>query len=118
MPKPSDTVASLRVIKKLNPGSRGAKALTLRYGPELVCVRHRIDATGTRKLTTVELLVDERPIAHRPGPVVDVAVRVQELDVRQKLKSAGARWDPQGKVWRIRRATAVALGLRDRIVKD
>jgi len=54
---PQSPMAELRVIKKLAPGVRGTKALTAAYGAALVCVRHRLDASATKRLTTVELLV-------------------------------------------------------------
>lgn len=109
-------LSTLRVVKKIAAGSRGAKALTERFGEQLVCVRHRIDPTGTRRLTTVELLVSERAIARKPSPMVDIALRVQERHLQARLKAAGARWDNTEQTWRIRRATAIALGLKSRIV--
>lgn len=106
----------LRVLKKLAPDTRGAKGLTAQYGHRLVCVRHRLDETGTRRLTTVELIVAENVIHRRPGPTVDVAVRPQEKELQAKLKAAGARWHKADEVWSIRRSTAIALGLKARIV--
>ena len=43
-------------------------------------------------------------------------VRVQERDLQTRLKVAGAQWDKTAQVWRVRRATAVPLGLKKRIV--
>jgi len=106
----------LRVMKKLAPNARGAKGLTAQFGRQLVCVRHRLDETGTKRLTTVELIVSERVISRRPGPTVDVAVRPQERELQAKLKAAGARWNKADEVWSIRRSTAIALGLKERIV--
>lgn len=108
--------AELRVLKKLAPHARGAKGLTAQYGDQLVCVRHRIDETGARRLTTVELIVAENVIRRRPGPTVDVAVRPQEKELQAKLKAAGARWHKADEVWSIRRSAAIALGLKARIV--
>lgn len=107
---------ALRVIKTIAAHGRGAKAFTAQHGERLVCVRHRIDPTGTRRLTTVELVVAERPIARKQSPLVSVSVAVHERAVQARLKISGARWDPVEQVWRVRRATAVALGLRARIV--
>lgn len=107
---------TLRVIKKIAVNSRGAKRLSMQYGQQLVCVRHRLDSTGTKRLTTVELIVSEDLIGRRPGPTVDVEVHPREKDLQAKLKAAGARWDKTELVWRIRRSTAVALGLKGRIV--
>ena len=109
-------VATFRVIKKLAPDRRGAKGLAAEYGEQLVCIRHRVDPTVTLRLTTVELVIAQRPIARRPSPMVDLAIRPQERELQARLKAAGARWDAMEKVWRIRRATAIALGLKKRIV--
>ncbi len=109
-------LASLRVVKKIAAGDRGAKALTAQFSDKLVCIRHRIDPTGTKRLTTVELVVSEKLIARKPSPMINVALRVQERELQARLKAAGARWDITKEVWRVRRATAVALGLRKRIV--
>lgn len=107
--------ADHRVIKKLPAGSQGAKALTTEYGDRLVCVRHRLDPAGTKRITTVELVVSTKPIARRPSPIVAVRLRVHERALQRRLKAAGARWDDARQVWRVRRATAMALGLRQRI---
>lgn len=107
---------ALRVIKKFAPNDRGAKGLTTEYGNQLVCVRHRLDSTGTKRLTTVELIVSENHIIRRPGPTVDVSLRPQEKELQSRLKAAGARWQKAAQVWSIRRSTAIALGLKDRIV--
>ena len=114
--KPKQPDTNLRVIKKLAANARGAKALTAEYGDKLLCVRHRIDATGAKRLVTVELVVSEKLIARRPGPTVDVAIKVQEKAIQAKLKAAGARWDATEQVWMIRRSIAIALGLKNRIV--
>ena len=107
---------TLRVIKKLAPHQRGAKGLTDEYGDRMVCVRHRIDATGTQRLTTVELIISQKRISLRPSPLVEISVRFNERQLRAQLKAAGANWNPDRKVWQIRRATAMALGLKHRIV--
>lgn len=108
--------ADLRVIKRFAPGARGAKGLTAQYGSELVCVRHRLDETGTVRLTTVELIVRRTPIRRRPGPTVDVSLRPYEKALQAKLKAAGAKWHKTEQVWSIRRTTAIGLGLKTRIV--
>lgn len=108
-------IARLRVIKKLAPHARGAKALTAQYGDDLVCVRHRMDASGRRRLTTVELVVGVQAIRRQPSPLVDVKVQSHELTVRARLMAAGAKWNPRRQTWRLRRATAMLLGLKCRI---
>ncbi|MBA4182166.1 MAG: hypothetical protein C0506_16390 [Anaerolinea sp.] len=114
--KKKPPAAELRVMKKLAPSARGAKGLTAQYGGQLVCVRHRLDETGTKRITTVELIVSEKLISRRPGPTVDVEVRPQEKQLQAKLKAAGGKWHDAEAVWSIRRSTAIALGLKSRIV--
>lgn len=103
-------------MKKFAPNARGAKGLTAEYGDKLVCVRHRLDVTGTKRITTVELVVSEKAIARKPGPTVDVSVRAHEKELQSRLKAAGARWHNTEGIWSIRRSTAMALGLKARIV--
>ncbi len=105
-----------RVIKKIAPNERGAKGLSAEYGRQLVCVRHRIDATGSKRVTTVELVVSEKVIKRRPGPTVDVALKPQERALQATVKAAGGKWHEGDAVWSIRRSTAITLGLKSRIV--
>lgn len=117
MPAKVPTVSTdARVIKKLAPDTNGAKHLSAKYGASLVCVRHRLDDTGTQRITTVELVVSVQPIRRRPGPTVDVRVLPKERALQAKLKQAGARWHETEAVWSLRRSAAIALGLKDRIV--
>ena len=55
-----------------------------------------------------------------PRAVGKVALRVgwREVELRQRVKAAGGKWDPAARVWRLRRDRAEELGLEDRIVDD
>ncbi len=44
-----------------------------RYGDRLVCVRYRDDAEGQRKITTVEIVAEERPWHPAPQRIPDDA---------------------------------------------
>lgn len=56
-------------------------------------------------MTTVEIIVDRRS---RTKPLfldadlVAVAVAYEEKALREKLKAAGGRWDPEEKFWKVR----------------
>ncbi len=113
--KKPDAIA-MRVMKTIAPDERGSKSLTAEYGANLVCVRHRLDTSGAKRLTTVELIVSEKIINRRPGPTVDISLLPREKHLHARLKAAGARWHKSEEVWSIRRSTAVALGLKERIV--
>lgn len=45
----------------LPPGRNGTKKLLRQYGDRLLRVRYRYDSETRRRLTTVELIVDEVP---------------------------------------------------------
>ena len=107
-----------RVIKTLSPSDRGAIELARRYGDALVCVRHRTDAKGKVRHTTVELVVDRTPIRPRPVRMVGIKVDAHERPLQAMLKAAGARWDPESRLWRLPRRVAGILNLRQRIVDE
>jgi hypothetical protein len=37
------------------------------------------------------------------------------MDLRQKVKGVGAKWDPGRRLWMLRRDRAIELGLQERI---
>ncbi|MDE2434036.1 MAG: hypothetical protein KGN37_14440 [Burkholderiales bacterium] len=100
------------VTKTLAPGQPGTRAWSQHHGAALVCVRYRESADGSRRYTTVELVVDER-INRRPKPpqLVNVSVDPYDQTIRQKLIAAGGIWDAQQKIWVINRRKARALRL-------
>jgi hypothetical protein len=117
------------VIKKLAAGAPGTKRYVREYGEQLLCVRYRRDIAGTRRLTTVELIVDEAPLAPPqnavekklfPHPNGNVVVRVgyHEQALRQRVKEAGAKWLPDRKLWQLPRRKAVEMRIEKRIVTE
>jgi len=106
------------VIKTLAPGSPGAQKLALRYGADLVCVRHRVDAGGRQRITTVELVVDVSEIRSRGRAEPELALRLAmgEQALRASIQQAGGRWDAAARVWWLRRSQVLALGLKGRVV--
>jgi len=109
------------VRKTLHPGERGTRKLLKIHGENLVCVRYRYDEGAGTRLTTVELVVARAPLK-RPrrlpaSALVSVKVEPWEKPLHERLKKAGARWDPALRLWRMRYDTALALGLRRRIQK-
>ena len=107
----------------LRPGQPGTKKLIERYGASLVCVRYRYDSEQSRRYTTVELIVDERPWTPRPRKQRDtrgaelVALRIgyNEIALRQHLLAAGAVWNPAIQCWIVSRSKSRQLKLADRI---
>jgi hypothetical protein len=109
--------APLRVTKKLSPQSKGAIKLTHQFGAALVCVRHRVDARGEFRYTTVELLVDKTPIRPRVETQVALQIELTERSLQGAVRAAGARWDSKARVWRMSKRLAGILRLTNRIVE-
>ena len=76
--------AETRIVKRLSATQAGAIKLAQRYGEALVCVRYRHDAQGRLRYTTVELVVDQAPIAARADldQLVMVRLGVDEAELR------------------------------------
>ncbi len=103
------------VLKKLAPGVPGARRLAARFGDALVCVRYREDADGARRFTTVELVVETRPLP--PGEQL-VRIAFEEAELRARVKQAGGTWDPKRKLWRLPRAIVRKLKLTSRVIRE
>jgi hypothetical protein len=109
--------ANHRVVKTLSPTDRGAIALAQQYGDALICVRHRTDAKGKFRHTTVELLVQTSPIRPRTVKIVGIKTEPHERSLHSVLRAAGGIWDAKARLWRLPRRVAGILNLRDRIVE-
>ena len=107
-----------RVVKKLSGHQGGAVKLARRYGAALVCVRYRQDMQGLHRYTTVELVVDEAPVASKraDATIVDVRVRFTETELRERLRTSGASWDPKRQLWRVRYRVVKQLGIANRVI--
>ncbi|WP_243375371.1 hypothetical protein [Geotalea sp. SG265] len=108
----------MKTQKHLKPGQQGTKRLVEQFGDALVCVRYRYDAIHGVRLKTVEIIVEEKPCTtapHRDEEIVPVVVAYTEKPLRDKLKAAGAKWDPQEKVWLIAYGKIRGTELEDRI---
>ncbi len=104
----------------LRPGDPGTKRYTREYPDTLVAVRYRYDERTWRRYTTVELIVDESPWVPEknvrdPMRLVGLRVGYQETELRAKLRSAQARWDPDAKLWWLPFGIVAELGLEERI---
>ena len=112
----TDSTSSLSaesvVLKKLSPKTPGAKRYASQYGETLVCVRYREDPHGKRRLTTVELIVDERPLPVPAG----VRIAYGETELRRQVKAAGGIWDAERRLWRLPKTVIRKLKLEHRVV--
>lgn len=121
--RPSVEPRTMRIRLHPKPGQKGTKQLLAQYGDRLICVRYRYDAHRQKRFKTVELVVAERdwdPSRPRFANDQIVALRVAfpEVEVRERVKQAGGRWNPDRQVWQMRYDHAVALGLDGRIVDE
>ena len=109
--------AETRIVKRLSATQAGALKLAQRYGGALVCVRYRHDAQGRLRYTTVELVVDQAPIAARADldELVMVRLGFDEAQLRQQALAHGARFDMKQRLWCMTRRTAKRLRLIRRI---
>jgi hypothetical protein len=90
----------------LKPGQKGTRRLLEQYGNALLCVRYRYDEKRQVRLKTVEIIVEERPCKpptrYRDTDLVAIMVPYTETALRETLKGAGGRWNPEEKLWRVR----------------
>ncbi len=118
----------LPVVKSMRPGEKGTQRLLREWGEHLVMVRYREDEAKTRRYTTIEIVVDERKrpepqinqraaLAQRNKQLVGLRVHYADSATQKRLRQAKAYWHRGVKLWLCRYDTAVALGLRDRIVE-
>jgi hypothetical protein len=117
------TVGSMRARSKLRPGQPGTHKLVAQYGDRLVCVRYRYDAVKRRRYTTAEIVVresewDPLPSATARRQIVAVRVELQETVLREKVKAAGGRWNPEDRVWHLPMEQVLQLGLESRVVRQ
>lgn len=101
----------MEVKRTMNPGEPGTRKLAQAYGEKLVCVRYRYNASSHKRLTTVELIVDEKPwyssrhikpnISTRNKPPGKVFVKVffSEAALRERVKNAGGVWSKEKRLW-------------------
>jgi hypothetical protein len=111
--------ADTHVVKRLSASQPGALKLARRYGDALVCVRYRHDRSGRHRYTTVELVVDDAPVAPRAclDDIVAVKLNFGDTAVRQRALAHGATWNGELRLWFMPRRLARKLGLVARIVE-
>lgn len=112
----AEVLSDLRVARRIAPNRDGSKKFTLRYGEQLVCVRHRLNSDGTVRFTTVELLVEQTPVIPTGTRLVAIRLQPDDRTTRSLLLSCGAKWDKSRKVWLVPRKLAMTFGLLDRVV--
>ena len=76
-----------------------------KHGAALLGGRYRYDEKRGVRLKTVEIVVEQKAwtptLPYRDEEIVSVTAAFTEKAVRDKLKAAGGRWDPNEKVRRV-----------------
>jgi hypothetical protein len=108
---PDPPVGRLRVARRYAPQQPGAKRFALRYGDQLVCVRHRLSDDGRIRHTTVELLIESTPIVSRQRSLIAIRIPASDRNTRQLLLACGAEWKPRERVWLLPHLVAKNLRL-------
>jgi hypothetical protein len=113
----------MKAYGHLKPGQKGTHRLLTKFGAALLCVRYRYDEETGENLTTAEIIIERRPsnrsIRHKDMDVVAVAVPYEEQVLREKVKTAGGRWDSGQRVWRIQYGSIKTdVALVNRIVPE
>ncbi len=107
----------------LRPGMPGTKKLVARYGERLLCVRYLYDEARSRRLKTVELVIEEVPWrgrARKPRrnehDLGGVRVAWDEAELRVAVKKAGGIWRPRQKLREMPWNAVRTLGIGHRVV--
>jgi hypothetical protein len=113
----SNPGAATRVTRSLRPGQPGTLKLMRLYGRGLLCVRYREDARGQTRYTTVEIVVDQSPVARRltDRSILWVRIAWGEAELASRAKAMGARWDPAVRLWKMSYKAVKALDLHSRV---
>jgi len=97
---------AVKIRLTLKPGQDGTKSLVKKYGDALVCVRFRYDELTRQRVKTVELIVERsdweptsKHFSHET--VVPLRIAASNMAIRSKAKAAGARWNPEKRLWYI-----------------
>ena len=113
----------MKIGKKLKPGQPGTKKWLEKFEENLVCVRYRYDKNNNRKLTTVEIVVDQQDWKKNPqriprNKLMAIQVGFEEKNIQRLVRSAGGKWNRTKQVWELSYGEILDLGLKHRIVKE
>lgn len=111
----------MRIKRTLLPNQDGTKTWVDKYGKDLVCVRYRYDEVKNKRITTVELIVNEKVweknIERIPAnKIMQIKVKYEEVNLRMLIKQSGGKWNTENKYWELPYSEVKALGLENRIM--
>ena len=113
----------MKTRRKLLPGQPDTIKLLEQYGEDLVCVRYRYDSQRKIKMKTAEIIVERGPWVVTTkripvGRIVSIRIDYGEVELGIRVRSAGAKWNRDRRLWELAYEDVVALGLEERIVPD
>jgi hypothetical protein len=84
-------------------------------------VRYRRDDKNQRKIKTIELIIEESPLARNPAKIpvnkiMQLRVKYGEIRIGKLIRNAGGNWNREKGVWELTYGEVLALGLENRIV--
>lgn len=105
------------------PGQPGTKKCYKKHGKNLVCVRYKYNIAKKEMIKTIELIVKREPWEpeERKIPankIIIIRIDINEIELRQKVKMLGGRWNSKEKVWKIAYGKVKILNLEARIVEE
>ncbi|MBN2041373.1 MAG: hypothetical protein JW864_15135 [Spirochaetes bacterium] len=111
----------MKTEKILKPGQPGTKKLTEKFGDDLVCIRYRYDEISKKRITTVEIIVDNKirntkPKRIPPNKIISIRINYNDMYLRKLVKSAGGKWNSIEKVWELTYRQIVELGLENKVI--
>ncbi len=96
---------NMKTHTHLKPGQKGTRRLVEQFGDKLLCVRYRYDEIRHVRMKIVEIVVNERPckppLQYRDQDIVEVMVQFANKTLRDRLKTAGGRWNPEKGLWQV-----------------
>ncbi|MBX3637217.1 MAG: hypothetical protein KF683_17755 [Rubrivivax sp.] len=121
-----NALARGHVLRTLAPGRPGTLRWLRQHGELLLCVRHRSDPAGLRRVVTVELVVATiaaRGGAHTRTGLLDharypVRVAAGEGALIRRLRQQDAQWDAQARLWYVPGRVLRTEGLLDRVAME
>jgi hypothetical protein len=109
-----------RTRQTIKAGEKGTKKYLDKYGSNLLYVRYYYDLKKLRRITTVELILDEKkwvPTKIKPDKIVKVKVDWGEKEIALKIRKLGGKWNRESRVWEISFGKVRELGLQSRMVR-
>jgi len=111
----------LKTKRTILPGKMGTKKWVKKYGDKLVCVRYKYDDKTQKRLTTIELIVEEQNWKPNTGvipknKIVYIGIKYGEVELARKAKALGGKWNKQKRVWELAYGKVQALGIAKRIM--